>query len=584
MTKNKIVLISLAVALVALVIVYFLVVAPLLNDELEPPVPQDGEGIYNNRLTVYTPIETDNILSIHIKNDKSEHEFVRQRNDKNEVKTVIKGYENLSFDESIYTYLLSFAASPLSADNEPYRNLTDEQMREYGVTADTCQSTMTVYYKDANGQEQKHVLRIGFSTFTASPTYYVALDGRNSVYRFSGAVEGAVLYSICDYIQPVIYVGYQNSSVAMIDITSFSITKGYINDPTSLKPIIFLTGKPSVSSIDGTESTSYTAHVMDANGNIIKSTAADSDYVINAIDLFYTSFLGDVVVAIDPDKATLDKYGLGDDDFRYIINARDKKGDEVHTFFISAPITDAETEEVYYYTLASQAGVPLLIRVPEQAFIPQNQFKDMESTVFDEDSVLNWAATNTVGAGLAEGIKPDEQYSGVKSVTVKAPIGTWKDGKLQNDGGMFQDTYYTNYVHDATKNLDILMITSQNGSYKDERVATGKEFNKFYYMLIAHPIPSRFNNMTETEIAEKATEDNLLFTLYVELNDGRVQLLEYYQISSEYVMMRNTMGETVNGSIVMGETKTIFDTTRGQVIDYLQDSLIKLVTGVKIDA
>ena len=34
MTKNKIVLISLAVALVALVVVYFLVVAPLLNDEV----------------------------------------------------------------------------------------------------------------------------------------------------------------------------------------------------------------------------------------------------------------------------------------------------------------------------------------------------------------------------------------------------------------------------------------------------------------------------------------------------------------------------------------------------------------------
>ena len=210
MTKNKIVLISLAVALVALVVVYFLVVAPLLNDEVEPPVPVDGEGIFNNRLTVYAPIETENILSIHIKNDKSEHEFVRKKNEKNEVTTVIKGYEKLSFDESIYTYLLSFATDPLSADNEPYRNLTDEQMKEYGVTADTCQSTMTVYYKDANGQEQKHVLRIGFSTFTASPTYYVALEGRNSVYRFSGAVEGAVLYSICDYIQPVVYVGYQS--------------------------------------------------------------------------------------------------------------------------------------------------------------------------------------------------------------------------------------------------------------------------------------------------------------------------------------------------------------------------------------
>lgn len=583
MTKNKIVLISLAVALVALVIVYFLVVAPLLNDEVEPPVPQDGEGLFNGRLTVYAPLQTENLLSINISNKTGEYEFVREKNDKNEYTTKIKGYEKLSFDESLYTYILSFATSPVSADNEPYRNLTDEQMKEYGVTADTCQSTMTVYYKDASGATQKYVLRIGYSSFTANKTYYVALDGRNSVYRFSGAAEGAVLYSICDYISPIIYAGYQNAAEAMIDITVFSISKGYLNDTSTLVPIIYLTGKPTVSEIDGTEGTTYMAHVMNDKGEIFKSTAADSDYVVNAMDIFYTSFYGDVVVAIDPDKATLDKYGLGDDDLRYIVDARDKKGDVVHTFFISAPIEDAETEEIFYYTLASQNGVPLLVRIPKQALIPPNQFKDMESTVFNEDSILNWAATNTIGAGLAEGIKPDEQYAGVKSVTVKAPIGTWKDGKLQNDGGMFQDTYYTNYVHDATKNLDILMITSQNGSYKDERVATGKEFNKFYYLLIAHPIPSRFNSMTEAEIAAKAVDENLLFTLYVELNDGRVQLLEYYQISSEYVMMRNTMGETVNGAIVMGETNTVFDTTRGQVIDYLQDSLIKLVTGVQIE-
>ena len=366
----------------------------------------------------------------------------------------------------------------------------------------------------------------------------------------------------------------------MIEITHFSITQGYLKG--ELKPIIYLTGTPATNA-DGTESTSYTCHVFDDKGNILKSTAADADYVVNAIDLFYTSFLGDLVVAIDPSKELLKEYGLGDDDFRYIINARDKNGDEISSFFISAPKTDPETEEVYYYTLAYQAGTPLLVRIPREAFVPQNQFKDIESTVFSEESVLNWAATNTVGAGLSEAIKPDEQYSGVKSVTVKAPIGTWKDGKLQNDGGMFQDTYYTNYVHEATKDIDILMITSANGSYQDERMATGKEFNKFYYQLIAHPIPSRFNAMTEAEIAEKATDDNLLFTLYVELNDGRVQLLEYYQISSEYVMMRNTMGKTVNGAVVMEETKTVFDTTRGQVIDYLQDSLIKLVTGVKID-
>ena len=580
MTKNKIVLISLAVLLVALVVVYFVVVAPLLDDDIESPEPQDGEGIFNNRLTVYAPLENDAIVSVHIKNTKSEYEFVREKNSKGEMTTKIKGYEKLAFDESIFSYILSYATAPLSADNTPFRNLTDEQMKEYGVTPDTCQATMTVYYKDADGSTKSHVLRIGYATFTANRTFYVAIDGRNSVYRFSSAAEGSILLGLNEYISPIIYAGYATSSEAMIEITHFSITQGYLKG--ELKPIIYLTGTPATNA-DGTESTSYTCHVFDDKGNILKSTAADADYVVNAIDLFYTSFLGDLVVAIDPSKELLKEYGLGDDDFRYIINARDKNGDEISSFFISAPKTDPETEEVYYYTLAYQAGTPLLVRIPREAFVPQNQFKDIESTVFSEESVLNWAATNTVGAGLSEAIKPDEQYSGVKSVTVKAPIGTWKDGKLQNDGGMFQDTYYTNYVHEATKDIDILMITSANGSYQDERMATGKEFNKFYYQLIAHPIPSRFNAMTEAEIAEKATDANLLFTLYVELNDGRVQLLEYYQISSEYVMMRNTMGKTVNGAVVMEETKTVFDTTRGQVIDYLQDSLIKLVTGVRID-
>ena len=72
MTKNKIVLISLAVALVALVVVYFVAVAPLLNEEVVPPEPQDGEGVFNNRLTVYEPFEGDQLISISVKNKKGE--------------------------------------------------------------------------------------------------------------------------------------------------------------------------------------------------------------------------------------------------------------------------------------------------------------------------------------------------------------------------------------------------------------------------------------------------------------------------------------------------------------------------------
>ena len=44
MTKNKIVLISLAVLLVALVVVYFVVVAPLLDDDIEALINERTEA------------------------------------------------------------------------------------------------------------------------------------------------------------------------------------------------------------------------------------------------------------------------------------------------------------------------------------------------------------------------------------------------------------------------------------------------------------------------------------------------------------------------------------------------------------
>ena len=576
MTKNKIVLITMAALLVALVVVYFLFVAPLLNTEVELPTPQDGEGIFGTRLTVYEPITQDQLVSINVKNKKGEFTFITEHLSDGKKKVYLEQYKDLEYDRNYYAYLLSYALNPSSADNEPFRGLTDEQMKEYGVTPDTCQATMKVTFKDKDGTEKTHTLRIGHPTFTASTTYYVSIDGRNSVYRFSAAAETCILIGLEEYIAPIVYVGdYENSAMAMIDITRLFIFKNDGATGTS-KPLVVLTGTPFVSE-EGTASTKYTLFITNEKGEIVKNTLADTDYVINAIDLFYTKFYGDLVVEISPDEATLDAYGLGKNDITYLIDAYDTDGKQIHSFVISDLIYDEELKAKFSYTLAYQAGVPLLVRIPEQALIPQNQFKDKESPVFAEDKLINWAATNTVGTGLREALQSDgKKYVGVKKITIRVPDMTVKGTYYD----MFEETFNIRYEFDAKQQLDILKVTSDHGFYKDESNERIKEFNRLYSILISHPIPQRFNTMSEEDIAAKVADaSNFMYCITVELNDGRVLKYEGYRISTEYVMMRCTEGKYVNGVLTMSETQTIFDTTRSQVTNYLYKGLAQLVNG-----
>lgn len=599
-TKNKIVFISLAVLLIALTVVYFVVIAPLLNEEVEIPEPQDGEGLYNNSLTIYEPLEESNLISIRVKNEKGEYTFKRVSDGDGTFSTVIQGYEKLIYDETYYAFLRSYALAPITVDNQVFRDCTEAQMKEYGVTADTCLATFEVKYKDANGATQTHVMRIGYAAFTASPTYYVSIDGRNHVYRFSHAVEGSILLSLSDYISPIIFSGYKSSSEAFIDIKTFSISKGTLTD---FKPYIVITNNRIADEIEGengqTEtyySAESTFHIMQGS-KIIKSTAADYDYALNSIALFYTNFLGDKCIAINPDKATLEKYGLGDDDERYIINAMRHPltpediaaGAEeftLPTFFLSKPIYDEDEKATFYYTVAYQSDIPILVRIPESAFIPQNQFKDVESIVFDENKSINWAATNTIGSGLKEALdgSAGAKYHGIKELTIKVPTSVYQYG---------EETFYIEYVYDEEQGANIPKITTKSGRYKDLSDVKHKPFNQFYYTLVTRPLAQRFNTLEESVIDEiLANPANNLYTVEAVLNlkDGethnKVQRFEYYKInsgtvtSSEYVIIHVVEGYyDGNGNFVTESEKTVFDTTKNQITDYIHKDFVALMNG-----
>ncbi|MBQ9743669.1 MAG: DUF4340 domain-containing protein [Clostridia bacterium] len=596
MTKrnNKVILITMAVLLVALVVVYFVVIAPLLEPETTVPEPQDGEGLINNSLTIYEPISESQLVSINVKNAKGEYTFKRVEktvDNKKTMVTVIDGYEDLIFDESYYAYLRNYALTPITVQNQVYRECTPEQMAEYGVTADTCQATMTVTYKDADGAVKTHTLRIGHKAFTASATFYVALDGRNHVYRFSAATEGSILIPITDYISPIIYMGYSSSAEAMIDIRTFYISEGKMNSMSTMRPIIALQGE-QIEDNEGVLSTDYIVHII-KNGQYLKSTAADYEYSQNALAIFYTNFLGDKVVAIEPDEAMLDEYGLGKtDDVFWVTADSHTSGVDLPYFFISQAIYSEEDEQNYYYAVAKQSDTNLLIRIPEAAFIPQNQFKDVESVVFDDGKSINWAATNTIGAGLSEALRPDgTKYLGVASVTIKVPTSVYQYG---------EETFYINYVHDTKANADILKVTSKSGRYTDTGDARHKPFNQLYFTLVSYPLASRYNELDNDTIEEiLANPNNMLYTLEVILNPaegetvGKVQRFEYYKInasdaySSEYVILHVTEGYYSNGVFVESEDsarkslsqKTVFDTTRAQITDYIYRDFVALMKG-----
>ena len=572
--KNKIVLISLAVVLVALFIVYFTAVAPLLEKESAIlPIPLDGEGIKGTRLTIYKPLDKENLVSITVSNEYGEYTFNNVKDKDGNYIGKIKGYENLQYEDIYYAYLLSYAVDPIIVDNAPYRNLTDEQMAEYGVTEDTCSATMTVTYKD-NGVEKTHVLRVGYETFTSNSTFYVAYEGRNTVYRFSSGAYCTYL-NIADYITPAIYNGYESVSEAALNIIQFQISKGNVSSGNVI-PFLRITGKQFVSVQDGKEymTVTHTYHVIGSAPDYksVKTAEADRSYVNAAMSVFYTQFYGDRVIAVDPDDATLDKYGLGSDDTVYIVNASNAKND-LPTFFISQPIYDDEVKATFYYTSIIRDDVQLLIRIPESIFVPKNQYKDVESKVFDETKLINWASTNTTASGFNQAIADDgNRFTGVKEITVKVPTSVYQYG---------QETFYIDFVTNSSGE-SILHVTTASGRYEDKGPTQPKPFNSFFRVLISYPDAARFNNFTEAQVDEYAKEENLMYSIEAVMNDGTIERYEYYRISSEYVMVCVTNGEITGGVREMGARKCIYDSTRAQIEDAVHVAFRQLMNGDKI--
>ncbi len=577
---TKIVVLAIvAVLLAAALIVVWFVVLPALEEENKPSEPiyvAPGEGLYlNTMITVYPEINKQDITYLEIKNPSGSYAFHmyydREMGMENEEMRFV-GHEAIDYNKSMYSVLIAYIYLPVSyqsntVENAPMRDVSEEKMREYGVTEDTCQASYTVGYKTDSGETKYHTVYIGHATFSSETTYYVALKGRNSVYRFhQEGVEDCIMASMEEYLSPMIFGKYSSSTEAMVNIERFKIgltnpdklgTEDYVR---SLIEIV-RTGQNA----DGTINMYDLYYESLGTGAIVK-TGASTDQISIAFQALYTYFAGESVIAVDPSAEMLKEYGLSVSDPCYYITAQFSK-DEKDTYSIQI----SQEKDGYFYTLATTYGEGnhMLVKVPKSTLTFLGS---------DDKTIFSWAGKDISSLFYAYLLAmPDDGEPGIASVDIRIQKKNDLTGEI---------TYDIKDGFDIVPNGNGGVIATQktNGKeYVSELNAQGtheNQFTDFYRLLVYFPTPASFNNLTQAQIdALKADDGALIFELVVRDNAGGLEKYSYYQIGTSLdVMVEVTKGQVTNGHEVWELPQVNFNVKLSE-IDILRINFQKLLAG-----
>lgn len=554
--NKKITIIVLACALVALILLYFFVIAPLLDEQssTRPPVDaQDGEGVYYGTLTMYPEIKQNDVISITVNNSHGTYSLVNRIDEKTgSLALTLEKYPTLRLSTSALSALRIYTLNTQCKTNEPLRNCTPEKMAQYGVTKETCSLSYTIKYKD-NGTEREHTVYIGDRTLSASGSYFATVEGRSTIYEISSGLDGGLLLAKEDFVDPLIASYYNNSEVV------YEVNKILIGNSSASVPYVGI----GATRVDSKETilVKYTVQYPVKAKNV----SASSSYISTALTQLLVGFTGNRVAEIDPSEETREKYGLGlNDDKKFVsIGTFDEKE---YIFTISHKRTNEDGE--WYYVLvpaATSRDVALIVEVSAVGY-----------EFLEEENAVKWVATNSYEAGFTKYIyeNSDVGESGVADITISANTGAVKN---------FNEKFIlTHSPHPTDPSKDkILTVTSESGKYyfKDDidasEAAYKNEFKNFYAILVTYPMPNRFNTMSQAEIDAKKTSDNLLLSVRVTLNDGTKIGYDYYELDATNIMCE--FFDEKNEA-----PRVVFDTTAPQ-LNILVTALNQLISGEHVE-
>lgn len=569
--NKKITIIVLACVLVALVLLYFLVLKPLMaDDETEqtptssytPAVPEVGEGTYFNRLSLYPTVELKNLKSLTVNNEHGQLNFAPVL-DEDTVKLSLRFTEHptLPLDDATLVYLRVATFSAMCTSDSPIRNASAETMAGYGVTAETCRASFTITFYEGEGENRKErteTVYIGNKSLSSVESYFVGVQGRSSIYELSSTLEQGLLIEKEDFVSPFIHSLFNDTEAA------YSIRQIMIGNSNTETPFIGI--EATKQEFEDSVVVKHTIQFpLNANG-----VAADADYVAQAIENLIINFTGDKVMAIDPTEEEKLKYGVSASNTLKMIYVDTFSGTEgIGTTDLGIVLSQLQIDEdgnKCYYLLSSKMSeedVPLIIRIPYEGY-----------EFLEEENAVRWVATNSIDSGFTKYIYGNEQEgeSGVKSISINMNAYA-----LSN----FVDTFYlSTSPHPTDSAKTVLSVTSQSGLYTfndnlDAELAEDRnQFNNFYAVLVNSPMPTNFNFMTKEEQDAIKKEENLVLSLRIEMNDGTLLGYDYYKINSTEVMCEFFDENNPTPRIV-------FNTTTQQ-INVLATALKQLINGEKV--
>ncbi len=206
-----------AVIAIALIIVYFTVVSPMLVTEEEEPVPieliDDLEVRASDvtRVYMFPPVERARIEKIEVYNEHGGYTFYKKAN-----QFFIDGMETAPYDMTMLSYLVTTTGSSVAMN----RYLIEENtnLEDYGLAA----SDDPAYFKITTEDGEIHKVWVGDKIPTGGG-YYCQYDGRKAIYVLGSSLGLTVFSDVHELITPTI--GLSVPQTGYSDVSKLGVIK-----------------------------------------------------------------------------------------------------------------------------------------------------------------------------------------------------------------------------------------------------------------------------------------------------------------------------------------------------------------------
>ena len=485
--QQKAIAIVLGILFIALLVIYFAVIAPLLSDGDDTVVPLEtleGEAVgTNNRYLLFPQTERSGIQSVEVHNEYGTYTFYRDASDNFQ----LKGFEGMSYNQELFASFVVSAGNTL-AMMKVTDNATPEQMKEYGL--DNPQA----YWILTTTTGEVHQVNVGDILVTEGG-YYCSYEGRDSVYILATTLADTILQPVEKLITPLLTAGMSQNDYFYAE--NFMVYHGE-------ELFVRLTNKEP-------EEMSNPNAIIEPKMTYPAGYEPKTDMYYGILYNFI-SMTGTETVKIGTDEAILREYGLYEPAYTIAYNFND------YVFFV---FVSEKQEDGTYYATSNLYNFQLIAKVGSDmlGFVDYDLFSWISDYPF-QPNIQNVASMQITSGDKATDVNFKLTHSkdsdGNPALEVNSRTADGQTGYISND--------YVYNFRQFYKTLLSIQLHEEEQPMTEDRIAeiTGDEDNLrltfTYTTLTGEEVVFKFYQYS-TRRAFVTINDVGEFYVYVDLVD-----------------------------------------------------------------